>query len=163
MEIWKVNTKNLSAMVIHLGMKIYCILRGIKIPNIIYNHALIYDNKNDIIYEADFPRVIKMKKNLWYDIKKNKKAIIQKNEIKISEDQELILRNYLEDQIGKRYEIKNFWWHLLKIFTNKWSGSKTDDKHYCIELVLHCINKISEQKYDPYLNPIEFNSISINF
>lgn len=155
-----VNTKNLSARIIHLGMRIFCWLNGIKQPDIIYNHALIY--KNGVIYEADFPRVNKMVYDKWSDVEKNKKARIKKLKIDCSLEEEKIILNYLNKQVGKKYELINFWWHLIKIFTGKWHGRKDDKKLYCYELIIYALNTITKEPLYPYLNPVEF-SINIPY
>lgn len=142
---------------IHLGMKIYCWLRGKKVPEVIYNHALVYDSNTEAIFEADFPKVVSIHISKWNEKKKNKTAIIKKIplDLKVVESRSMFW--YLMNQRGKKYELINFWWHLVKIFTGKWYGKRNDNQHYCYELVLWAYNKATGSDYDVYMNPIEFS------
>lgn len=128
---------------------------GVKIPKIIYNHGLIYDPDTDLIYEADFPKVVAIKRSEWESKKKNKTAIIKRVKLNLTSRQKSIILTYLQEQIGKKYELINFWWHLVKIVTNKWYGSTTDKTHYCFELIIRAINSVLTNKIDEYLNPYE--------
>lgn len=156
MEIWLVNTTNFSARVIHTGMKLFCALRGKEKPSIVYNHALIYDPSSDCIYEADFPKVVRITKSEWLAKKKNKTANIKVVGLKLTERQQRSMLSYLTVQVGKPYETINFWWHLVKIFTGKWNGDRTDKAHYCYELVIRAVNSVCVHQMDDYLNPYEF-------
>lgn len=154
MEIWLIHTTNFSARMIHLGMKIYCWLRGKKVPEVIYNHALVFDGT--LITEADYPVVDCMGLKAWKNKKKNQTAIIKKLPLDLSIEQNNAMWHYLNDQEGKKYELLNFWWHLVKIFTGKWYGKRNDNQHYCYELVLWALNMSTGSNYDVYMNPIEF-------
>lgn len=157
MEIWQVHTKNVfMARFIHVGMRTYCLLRGIKQPDIVYNHALMYHN--GYVYEADYPRVKKIPLEKWQKIKKNKRATIKKYNLQLTQNQEFKIYVFLELQIGKPYELINFFWHMIKIFTGKWYGRHDNKRLYCYELVIYAMNVIRmRDKIDCYLNPIEFN------
>jgi hypothetical protein len=157
MQIRLIHSKNFSARGIQIFMKLFCILRGIKPPKIIYNHALIYDEKTDELYEADFPHVVKMSFSKWKEKKKNKTALIEMVNIEFTQDEEIEIKKYLEAQVGKHYEISNFWWHIAKVFTGKWYGRKDDKRHYCYELVLYALNTLKKNNFDAYLNPYEFS------
>lgn len=135
-------------------MKLYCFLRGKKVPEVIYNHALVFDGL--LVFEADFPVVDMMGLKSWQKKKKNKTAIIKKIPMNLSPDQNKAMYQYLWDQEGKKYELVNFWWHLLKIVTGRWYGKQNDNQHYCYELVLWAYNLATGSNYDVYMNPIEF-------
>lgn len=156
MVIQIVHTRNFTARGIHLFMKLHCLLRGKKIPPVIYNHALFYDEKEQVIYEADFPRVVKLPVSEWRAKGKNVNAIIKTVDARLTYAEEREVKRYLEEQVGKRYETINFWWHILKVFTGKWFGRRNDDRHYCYELVIHALNRSWRFSVDPYLNPYEF-------
>lgn len=157
LEIWLVHSTNFTARVIQLGMKVYCILRGKKIPSIVYNHALIYDKSQDCIYEADFPEVVKLSYEDWLSKTKNKKAKLKKIPLNTTDNKYLVMVKYLEKQVGKPYETINFWWHMVKIFTGHWFGSLTDDQHYCYELVIRAMNTVCNNAIYEFLNPYEFD------
>lgn len=156
MKVLIVHTENFSARLIHLGMKLFCFLRGYKIPKIIYNHALLYDESTGYIYEADFPKVVKLTKEQWLNKKKNKRVIVKEVEFYLTTSDSAIMRDYAEEQVGKNYEILNFWYHMLKIFINVWLGDISDKSHYCYELVIYALNKRYKKYIYPYLNPYEF-------
>jgi len=160
MEIWLVNTKNFTARLIQLGMRLYCIKNGVDVPKIIYNHALVYDADTDFIYEADYPKVVCIPRSEWYTKKKNKTAVVKVIKINISDRQKRSILSYLSVQIGKSYELSNFIWHTIKIFTGKWKGNTTDKQHYCYELVIRALNAIWPSHFYEYLNPYEFNELA---
>jgi hypothetical protein len=137
-------------------MKLYCLLRRKPIPDIIYNHALIYDEEESVVYEADYPRVVKLNLDVWKNIKKNRTAKIKTVDINFSFVENREIKNYLEAQVGKKYELINFLWHIVKVFTGKWYGKRNDKQHYCYELAIYSMNRSWKFCEDPYMNPIEF-------
>lgn len=160
MEIWLIHTHNFTAKLIQTGMKLYCIKNKLAIPDVIYNHALVYDPDSDMIYEADFPEVVMISKADWMAKKKNKKAVVKVIKLNISDRQKRSMLSYLTVQVGKSYELSNFIWHTLKIFTGRWNGNTTDKQHYCYELVIRALNAIWPSHFYEYLNPYEFNELS---
>jgi hypothetical protein len=54
------------------------------------------------------------------------------------------------------YEFENFWWHLVKIITGKWVGSKTTKQTYCYEHGIRFLNATGKYTINPFLNPYEF-------
>jgi len=159
MEIWLVNTQNFTAKLIHIGMKLYCMKNKWPIPEVIYNHALIYDPEQDCVYEADFPVVVRISKAEWAAKKKNKTAKVKVVELKTTDRQRRAMLSYLSVQVGKSYELSNFLWHTVKIATGNWSGNTTDKQHYCYELVIRAINNVWPSHFNTYLNPYEFNEM----
>jgi hypothetical protein len=137
-------------------MKLYCLLRGKTVPDIIYNHAIVYDEVESLVYEADYPRVVRMKLDEWKGIRKNKTAEIKTIDVNFSFVENRDIQKYLDCQIGKRYEVINFLWHAVKVFTGKWYGKRKDDRHYCYKLVINSMNRSWRFCEDPYMNPIEF-------
>lgn len=137
-------------------MKLYCRLKKKPIPSVIYNHALIYDESENFVYEADYPRVVKMPLEEWKKKKKNQTAKIKTVDITFSFVENKDMKAYLERQVGKKYELINFLWHIVKVFTGKWYGKRNDDRHYCYELGIYAINRSWRYAEDPYMNPIEF-------
>lgn len=79
----------------------------------------------------------------------------------IPTNKESQVRAYLESQEKKKYEIGNFLWHLLKIFTGLWWGSWNDDRHSCVEL---CARSLQVAGYDipKYVNPSELYEYLVN-
>jgi len=53
--------------------------------------------------------------------------------------QEHLIIDYLDKQVGKKYEVANFWFHILRIWFGKWFGSTTHKQYSCIELVNNCL------------------------
>lgn len=137
-------------------MKLYCVLRGIKPSEIIYNHALFYDEISQEIYEADYPRVVKVSVGDWKSKRKNRTAIVKTLDLSLTTREQDEIREYLKNQVGKRYEVFNFWWHILKVFTGKWWGPRNDKRLYCYELVIYALNRSYRFSEDPYLNPYQF-------
>jgi len=156
MQVKLIHTKNFSAKGIHFFMKLHCKLRKLNVPSVIYNHALFYDEKLGEVYEASYPHVVKISIDEWNNIEKNKTAIIKTLDLNFTCSETNSIKKYLEKQVGKPYEIINFWWHILKVFTGKWYGAKHDKRHYCYELILHALNTLHKYNEDAYLNPYEF-------
>lgn len=159
MQIYLIHTENFTARGIHFFMKLYCKIKNMSIPDIIYNHAAMYDEVTDYIYEADFPRVVRISHEDWSKKKKNKTAIIKVIHLTTNTSDRRILLEYLNAQVGKKYEVVNFLWHIIRIFTGKWYGSLTDNQHYCYELVIRAVNYLRGKKIYEFLNPIEASLI----
>jgi len=160
MEIWLISSKNITAWLVKTGMKLFCIKNGLDIPKEIFNHAMIYDPDTDLVYEAGFPKVVCISQSEWLNKKKNKKALIKVIRLNISDRQKRTMLSYLSVQVGKEYELSNFLWHTLKIFTGKWRGNVDDKQHYCYELVIRALNSIWPSHFYEYLNPFEFNTMA---
>lgn len=157
MQIHLISTKNFTARGIHFFMKAYCLLRNKKIPDVIYNHALLFDEKLQEVYESDFPTVVKIPYSEWKNKKKNKTAKIKILDIKFSYNENNSIKKYAQKQVGKKYEVINFLWHIFKVFSGKWIGNRSDKRLYCYELIIYALNSTGTYNIDPYLNPYEFS------
>lgn len=74
----------------------------------------------------------KISKSLY---KRNHHMIKEWN-IEVSPEVEKEMVEYAESTIGRvKYELFNFWWHIVKVFTGKWYGSTNDKKQSCVEFV----------------------------
>jgi hypothetical protein len=56
-------------------------------------------------------------------------------EWKIDSPYEADVKRFLDDQVGKKYEVLNFIFHILKIWFGGWLGSYNQNQYSCIELV----------------------------
>ena len=63
---------------------------------------------------------------------------------------------YVHESRGIKYEISNFIFHAIKIFTGLWLGSKTSKKLFCYEYGIRFLNHVKGYRLDPYMNPYEF-------
>jgi len=155
MKIIAEHTHNLSALIIQLGMNIDHVINGTPINGKVYNHWLI--EHDGYVYEAIGHGVKK-----WTMAEHNAQKKVKNHcerieyELNLTNEELKLALNYLEKQKDKKYEYANFYWHLRKIFTDKWEGDTTDKKLYCIELVILAMNVTGKFNIDPYLNPIEF-------
>ena len=158
MKIIGEHTHNFSALMIQLGMHIDHLINGNPINGRVYNHILI--EHDGYVYEAIGHGVVKWtlaEHNAQRKVKNHCKRIEFNLDLTKIELHKAL--SYLENQKGKKYEYANFYWHLKKIFTNKWKGDKTDKKLYCTELVIRAMNFTGKYNIDPYLNPIEIREL----
>ena len=154
MRIRLEHTSNVSARLIQFWMIADALIR-FKRPEFIYNHILIENEGN--VYEAIDEGVVccslaKHFSNKKY-LKKYQEKII---ELDFSEDEKARTIAYLNKQVGKKYEFSNFLFHPIKTITGKWKGQKTDNRHYCYELVIRAMNATGKYNINPFLNPREF-------
>lgn len=148
-----IRTKNISALAIHLGMWLYSSFRGL--PSIkCYNHAEVrYDN---LTSGAISPRV---KTRKWDEYVRKYKGKYFKPlfyEIELNEEQWEKGKAYLHKTEGTPYEYSIFIFHPLKIYFNKWFGSKTDKRLACYEHMIRFLNATGKYDLDIFMNPYEF-------
>lgn len=154
MKIRLEHTANFSAKLIQFWM-IVDALKNFKKPQFTYNHVLI--EQNGIVYEAiDDGVVCNTLKEHFAHKKYSKKYDEKIIELDLSQSETARALNYLNDQVGKLYEYSNFIFHPVKTITGKWKGEKTDNRHYCYELVIRALNATGKYNLDPFLNPREF-------
>lgn len=149
-------TYNFSAIIIHIGMWLYAILR-FKKPIKTYNHALIIYEDN--CWESIAKGVVKHSVLEHLKRFENRKYEYLEKEIFLTKYQLDQMVVYLNYQVSKKYEFSNFLFHFIKILKNKWIGSKSDKKFNCYELVIRALNRTRKFKLDPFLNPYEFYKI----
>ncbi len=149
-EVVLVRSYNLSARIIHLGMFLWYILR-FKKPSYCYNHAEIkYGNMTSgAISEGVKSR------NFEEYLKKLGKYKLKRYNIKLTKKQYNKGMEYLKEAENTKYEFKNFFYHALKIFTDKWYGDTSSSELYCYEHVIRFLNNTGKYYINPFLNPIE--------
>jgi len=154
MRIRLEHTANLSARLIQVWM-IADALKCLKRPSFIYNHILIENEGN--VYEAIDEGVVCCSLAKHFSHKKYRKPYKDEIiDIEFSEAEKARAIAYLNRQVGKKYEFSNFLFHPIKTITGKWKGQKTDNRHYCYELVIRAMNATGKYNLDPFLNPREF-------
>lgn len=149
-----IRSHNFTAKAIHLGMWLWCVGRGLK-PEKTYNHTEIgYDGlTSGAIAEG-------VKTRNWSKYwSKFKNAERIHYEIPLTKIQWEKGKKYLDKAEDTPYEFENFWWHLVKIITGKWKGSKTSRKTYCYEHSIRFLNATGKFKLNAFLNPYEFKKI----
>jgi len=154
MRIRLEHTANFSARLIQLWMIADALIR-FNLPSFIYNHILI---ENDgAVWEAIDEGVVYSTLAEHFSHKKYRKKYEEKIiELDFSETEKAQAIAYLNQQVGKKYEFSNFLFHPIKTITGEWKGQKTDNRHYCYELVIRAMNATGKYKLDPFLNPREF-------
>lgn len=154
MRIRLEHTVNFSARLIQVWMFVDA-LAHFKRPTFTYNHALI--EKNNRVWEAIDEGVVSTSLSMHFERKKYSNKFTDKViELNLSVLEEAGALAYLESQVGKKYEYSNFLFHPIKTITDKWEGEKTDNRHYCYELVIRALNATGKYNLDPFLNPREF-------
>lgn len=158
LQIVLVRSYNITARVIHLGMFLWYVIR-FKKPKFCYNHLEVKygDMTSGAISEGvksrNFSQYLK-------DLGKYKLKIYN---VYLTDRQYNKAMEYLKEAEDTEYEFENFFWHALKIFTDKWYGSKDTSELYCYEHGIECLNATGKYKINPYLNPVEaeklFNKI----
>lgn len=147
-----IRSYNFTAKVIHLGMWLWRVTRGLP-KQTCYNHAeLGYD---DMTSGAISEGVKTRKWRKYIDSFKRVEYIRYK--VLISDERWDEVKSYLDKAEGTPYEFENFYWHLIKIITGKWKGSKTTRQTYCYEHVLRVL-KIAGYEVDVFWNPYEFKN-----
>lgn len=148
------HTANFSARLIQFWMFIDA-LWHFKKPTFTYNHALIQDDSG--VFEAIDKGVVYTGLSTHYSQKKYKLKFRDKSiYLGLTEREEEKAIAYLISQVGKKYEYSNFLFHPIKTITGKWEGEKTDNRHYCYELVIRALNASGKYNLDPFMNPVEF-------
>lgn len=148
------HTSNFTARLIQFWMIVDALIR-FKRPTFTYNHALIEYMGN--VYEAVDEGVVYRSLKDHFSEKKFGKPYKEKIiELDLSESEKARALTYLNSQVGKKYEYSNFLFHPVKTITGKWEGEKTDNRHYCYELVIRAMNATGNYNLDPFLNPREF-------
>ena len=144
------HTSNFSARLIQFWMAVDALVH-LKKPVFTYNHALIIVGNS--VFEAVDNGVVQTGWEKHFNLHNPERWITY--DTQLTEEESVIVLNYLYDQKGKPYELANFWWHIVKTFTGKWYGAKNDKKAYCYELVFNALNQLDRFDFDPYLNPRE--------
>lgn len=146
-----VRSHNFSAKLIHIGMFLWCILR-LKKPVKTFNHIEIRCGEytsgavpEGVKTRKWEPYISRIKNVEWIDYELN----ITDSELKHGQ-------MFLKMSEGIPYEFENFIWHLIKIITGVWVGSKSNNHTYCYEHVIRFLNYTFDLKLDPFLNPYEF-------
>lgn len=147
-----IRTYNFTAKMIHLGMWLWCVFRALK-PKKTFNHCEVRYGEltSGAIAEG-------VKTRPWaYYVHGIKKMQWENYCLELTEEQLRKGLAYLETAEGSPYEFENFWWHLVKIITGKWKGSKTTRQTYCYEHGIRFLNATGKYDLDPFMNPYEFN------
>ena len=154
MRIRLEHTANFSARLIQFWMIVDALIR-LKRPKFIYNHVLI--ESNGFVWEAIDAGVVNSTLSEHFSHKKYRKPYTDKViELDFSEAEKALAIAYLNNQVGKKYEFSNFLFHPIMTLTGKWKGQKTDNRHYCYELVIRAMNATGKYNLDPFMNPREF-------
>jgi hypothetical protein len=135
------HTYHFSSRLVQIGMFLWQIIRFRK-PRKIYNHwgFKIYDKDEN--YEAIAKGVEKTNRKLASNNKIWSVVIYPE------------AFEYLNKQVGKKYEYSNFLFHAFRIIFPKWFGNKTDKRHSCVELVSRTLIK-SGYNINVWSNPVE--------
>lgn len=140
-------TSNFSARLIHTGMWIWQAVRFRK-PEKVYNHWIL--QKEGFNYEATAHGVEKTVRPFHEDMVEYTIHVSPKS------------IQYLESQVGKKYEFANFLFHTFMIILPHWLGNKTDKKHSCVELVTRILQQ-SGYSINTWSNPVELkNWLDVN-
>lgn len=148
MKIIGVTSYNFTAILIHIGMVLWQLIH-LRFPKIYPNHWVV--EINGVFYEAISPRVVRWSESESesYHAKYVKKREVVK-EYSLNEVERLNVTNWLNNQIGKKYEYTNFLFHFLKIILfGLWLGDKSFKRHSCVELVEGAIGNVK------YRNPVQ--------
>jgi hypothetical protein len=141
-EVVLVRSYNLSAIIIHIGMFLWYLLR-FKKPSYCYNHCEL---KYGEMTSGAISKGVKSR---------NFKEYLKYFTIELTEKQYEKGMKYLKSSENTKYEFVNFLFHTLKIFTDRWYGSKTTAELYCYEHVIQFLNATGKYNIDPFLNPVE--------
>lgn len=162
-EIRNVRTHNFSALLIHLGMFLWAILR-FKRPKKSYNHVevtwqIIKANGRAFDRLTSGARSEGVKRIPWRDYVARYKGKYFKYfayRVPLSLQEWVNGLGYLDRIEGVKYEYANFFYHTIKIFTGIWAGSKTTRQAYCLEHAIRFLNATGKYELNPYMNPYEF-------
>jgi len=146
-----IRTHNFSAKLIHIGMWLWCIFRGLK-PQKTFNHC---EFRYMGFTSGAISEGVKTRNWLSYWTGLKKKSKIDYS-LTLSNAEWDFVEKYLNNAENTKYEFENFWWHLVKIITGKWEGDKTTKKTYCYEHVIRALNAIGRFDIDVFMNPYEF-------
>jgi hypothetical protein len=148
------------ARIIQFGMWLWQFFRLKEYPRKTYNHA-------DIVVNGFVVGAI----GRGVDVRSIEEAYGdgKKRELKVyllspkPEDVEVV-REYLQEQIGKPYEWKNFWHHAVRILKGNWSGKtgdEADSEFYCIELAAGAVETLYSDNISKewQINPVEFERL----
>ncbi len=149
-----IRTKNFSARLIHVGMWLYAVLRGLKPHKISYNHCEV--GYEDLTSGAIVEGVKTRKWEDYIDSFKEKYFKYLEYEFDFSDVEWLRAKYYLDKIENQPYEFENFWYHTIKIFTGKWKGSTKPTQIYCYEHGIRVLNCKEGIKLDTNMNPYEF-------
>lgn len=153
-EVVIVRTHNFSAKLIHIGMFLWYILR-FKKPTYCYNHCEL--KYGDLTSGALAKGVISRNFDEYVSgLKKHKLKFYQ---IELTDEEYDNGMIYLKQAEGVKYEFANFLWHTVKIFTDRWYGSKSASELYCYEHVIRFLNATGKYKINPFLNPVEYEKL----
>ena len=145
-----IRSYNLTAKMIHLGMFLWCIFR-FKKPKKSYNHCEI--RFGNLTSGAIASGVKTRKWDNYYN--ESKKQVID-YELKLTNEEMFRSYLFLKSTENIPYEFENFLWHLIKIITGFWIGSKTNNHTYCYEHGIRWINNTFNVELDVFMNPWQF-------
>lgn len=147
-----IRTKNFTAKAIHLGMWLWAKLRGLPVIKC-HNHCQVRFG------EFTSGAIAKgVKTMFWLDyVESHDGKYFEWIDywIDTTPEQWTAIKAYLKEAENTPYEFENFWYHLVKIITGKWKGSKTTRQTYCYEHGLRVL-KLMGYDVDIFMNPYEF-------
>lgn len=151
------HTHRKSGRIIQGWMFVDSLVR-LQLPHVTYNHALVYIDGQ--VWEAVAEGVV----NTSYDEHMSRfqfKKPYMQDWIQVSVDlgMKKKITEFMNKQVGKKYEFNNFFFHPLKTITGFWLGQKGNKKYYCIELCIDAVNFALKNKLNRYLNPTEFHNV----
>ena len=155
-----IRTKNFVARAIHLGMYLWSLFRGLPQKKC-FNHCEVRygfskNLKGGYTIGAIGSGTTKRPWNEYVNSKKGKYFEHKDYVIELSDKDYHKVMEKLTELIGTPYEYQNFWWHLIKIITGKWKGSKTTKETNCYEVGLIAVSMV--EKYGDvniFMNPYE--------
>ena len=150
-----IRTRNFTAKLIHLGMFLWAILRWKKI-NRTYNHFEIgYDG----LTSGAIKDGVKTRNWLRY-VKEHKWIEWVEYTLELTDEEWNEGYKYLTDVEDIKYEVENFWWHLVKIIIGKWKGGRSSKELYCYEHGIRFLNVTKRFELDNFLNPHQFKILA---
>lgn len=167
-KIVTIRSYNFSARLIHIGMWLWAKLRGLSLKRC-YNHteiAWLDEESSKWMTSGAIGKGVKTREYLKY-INSFSKAELSVYEFQLTEIQFTNMQNYLIKAENTPYEFENFYWHLVKIITGKWKGSKSTRQSYCYEHMLRAVKAsrkfekyFTDKTLDVFMNPYEFSVVS---
>lgn len=159
-----VRTHKITALIIHLGMFLYAILRFLK-PKRSWNHDEIRFGE---LTSGAIAEGVKTRSWPYYVAEHHGKYFRHYDYLLELTDEEWAKGyEYLKQAEGTKYEYANFLYHAIKIFTGVWAGSRSTRQAFCLEHAIRFINATGKYKINPYISPYEFeawadNNLSLN-
>lgn len=152
-----IRTKNISAKIIHLGGLVESLIR-LKKSEKIYNHTevIIGDITTGAIDSG-----VKSRNWLvyWHKVQPAEKIEYL---IDMNESEKKKAYSFIDEYQDVKYEYSMFLFHGIKIFWNKWFGSKSNKSFFCYEFMIKFLNCTKGYNIDPYLSPSEFKKWADN-